>query len=409
MALPDVSRSRLAWWTLGAVLVGTLLFVAYSFVGTLVVAVFIYYATRPVYTRIARRVRPPSVAAALALVALALPLVLLVGYALAIAIREFEGVSANVDLGPLESTLGPYANVTATVDDPGALLNDPNVFEAVQGAADVGLSYAGFVGTGLLHLFVMFAVAFYLLRDGPRLGRWTTSRFGDDAGVLVRYGRAVDRDLYKVFSGNIFNAVFTAAIGAIVYSLLNFFAPVGAGIPYPALVGFLAGAASLVPVVGMKLVYVPVTVYLFGAAYLSGDPNYTIPAAFAVLSFVVVDTIPDLILRPYVSGRNLHVGLVMFAYIFGPLLFGWYGIFLGPMILVFVVHFARLVLPELVRGTEIRPFSVDPATMTDPAAGGSTVDVPEPVESVEPAGAGADGDGATAGDGSTTGGDATGG
>ena len=365
MPLPDVSRSRLAWWTLGALLAGTLLFVAYSFVGTFVVAVFIYYATRPLYPRIARRVRPPSLAAALALVTLALPLVLLVGYAFAIAIREFQGASANVDFGPLESTLAPYANVTASVDDPGALLNDPNVLEAVQGAAEVGFSYAGFVGTGLLHLFVMFAVAFYLLRDGPRLGRWTTSRFGDDAGVLVRYGTAVDRDLYKVFSGNIFNAVFTAAIGAIVYSLLDFFASVGGGIPYPALVGVLAGAASLVPVVGMKLVYVPVTVYLFGTAYLSADPNYTLPIAFAALSFVVVDTIPDLILRPYVSGRNLHVGLVMFAYIFGPLLFGWYGIFLGPMLLVFVVHFTRLILPELISGTEIRPFSVDPATMTE--------------------------------------------
>jgi predicted PurR-regulated permease PerM len=99
--------------------------------------------------------------------------------------------------------------------------------------------------------------------------------------------------------------------------------------------------------------------------YLSADPNYTLPIAFAALSFVVVDTIPDLILRPYVSGRNLHVGLVMFAYIFGPLLFGWYGIFLGPMLLVFVVHFTRLVLPELISGTEIRPFSVDPATMTE--------------------------------------------
>jgi hypothetical protein len=37
----------------------------------------------------------------------------------------------------------------------------------------------------------------------------------------------------------------------------------------------------------------------------------------------------------------------MFAYILGTLLFGWYGLFLGPMVLVFVTHFLRVVVPEL--------------------------------------------------------------
>jgi len=360
MSLAGVERARLGWWALGAALAALLGFVAYSFIGTLVVALFIYYATRPVYNRLSKRVRPPSVAAALSLLVLALPVLLLVGYALAIGIQEFNKAAGSTDFGPLESALGPYRNMTTGVQDPSQLLNDPNLTDAVRTAFDTGLDYLGFVGTGLLHLFVMLAIAFYLLRDGPRLGRWVMNRFGDEAGVLDRYARAVDRDLYRVFSGNIFNAVFTAAIGAIVYSVLDFLAPVGTGIPYPALVGLLAGAASLVPVVGMKLVYVPVVGYLFGTAYLSPDPNYTIPIAFALLSFVVVDTIPDLVLRPYVSGRNLHVGLVMFAYIFGPLLFGWYGIFLGPLLLVLVVHFGRLVLPELVAGTELRPFAVDP-------------------------------------------------
>jgi hypothetical protein len=38
----------------------------------------------------------------------------------------------------------------------------------------------------------------------------------------------------------------------------------------------------------------------------------------------------------------------MFAYIFGPLLFGWYGLFLGPLLLVVITDFARVVVPDLV-------------------------------------------------------------
>jgi hypothetical protein len=55
--------------------------------------------------------------------------------------------------------------------------------------------------------------------------------------------------------------------------------------------------------------------------------------------------------------------MVMFAYILGPLLFGWYGIFLGPMILVLVMHFARIILPELLTREQVRPAAVDPGTL----------------------------------------------
>jgi predicted PurR-regulated permease PerM len=360
MELGEIDRSRAAWLLVGALFGLVVLYVAVTFVGTLVFALFIYYATRPVYQRVRRRVGQPSLAAALALVMLALPAILLLAYALAIGLQELRQFASDTDLGPYEEMLEPYIDVSTVVQDPSSLLNDPNLMGAVQESLGSALAYAGFIGNGLLHVFVMFAVAFYLLRDGPKLGRWFVERFGDDDGVLETYLREVDHDLYKVFFGNILNAVFTAAIGAIVYSTLAYFAPAQSSMPYPALLGLLTGAASLIPVVGMKLVYVPVTAYLFGAEVLSADPVWWFPVAFAALSFVIVDVIPDLILRPYVSGRDLHVGLVMFAYILGPLVWGWYGIFLGPLVLVFVVHFARLVLPELTRGGPVRPYQVDP-------------------------------------------------
>ncbi|MFB6172268.1 MAG: AI-2E family transporter [Haloarculaceae archaeon] len=367
MGLLDVERARLGWWAIGGFLAATLLFVLYSFVGTFVFGIFIYYATRPVYRRIRRRVTSRSLAAALALFALALPALVLLLYAVAIGLQELGHFANTADLGPLESVIRPYLDLSSIVRDPSDLLQNPSVRTTLQSALSSVLDSLGFVGTGLLHVFVMFALAFYLLRDGPRLSRWVRARFGDDRDVLTAYGRAVDRDLSKVFSGNILNAVMTGAIGAISYSVLDVFAPAGsAGIPYAALVGLLAGVASLVPVVGMKLVYVPVAAYLFAAAYISGgDAQLWFPATFVVVSFVVVDTIPDLVLRPYVSGRNLHVGMVMFAYIFGPLLFGWYGIFLGPVVLVFMVHFARIVLPELLAGRPIQPYVVDPTHLTD--------------------------------------------
>jgi predicted PurR-regulated permease PerM len=364
----DANRARAGWWALGGVLGFALLFVLYSFTGTFVFGVFIYYATRPVYNRLRRRLGNKTLAAALSLFVLALPVVVLLAYATAIALQEFSRFASNADLGPYEAMLAPYLDVSAIIQDPAELLSDPSLQAALEPTLRGVLDSVGFVGTGLLHLFVMLALAFYLLRDGPRLSRWTIARFGDDRDVLTSYARAVDRNLYSVFSGNILNAIVTGAIGAISYSVLNFFAPAGGSIPYAALVGLIAGAASLIPVVGMKLVYFPVGAYLFGRGFLA-DGALWFPTVFVVVSFVIVDTIPDLVLRPYVSGRNLHVGSVMFAYIFGPLLFGWYGIFLGPVVLVLVVHFARIVLPELIEGRPIEPYVVDPVYLPDTTPG----------------------------------------
>jgi predicted PurR-regulated permease PerM len=253
-------------------------------------------------------------------------------------------------------------NVSGIVENPADILQQDGGVEVIRETAVAALGYLGFIGNGLLHLFVMFALAFYLLRDGPRLSRWLL-RFGDEQGVLRAYARAVDTDLKHIFFGNILNAIMTGAIGAISFSLLNYVAPAGLTIPYPALTGLLAGAASLIPVVGMKLVYVPLVGYLGFEAVLSGS-GYSFVFLFFAVSFVIVDSVPDFVLRPYVSGRNLHVGLVMFAYILGPLLFGWYGIFLGPILLVFVVHFGRIVLPELLANEQIRPVAVDPGALT---------------------------------------------
>ncbi|WP_135824404.1 AI-2E family transporter [Halorussus ruber] len=359
-----IDRARLGWWLVGLALGAAVLFVVYSFIGTFVFGIFLYYATRPVYKRLRRRMRPPSLAAATALVALALPVLLLMAYTGAIALQEFNNIATRTDINGLQTTIQPYLDVSTVAQRPGELLSNPDpalVSEIGQSA----LQYLGFIGNAVLHLFVMIAIAFYLLRDDHRLSRFVRRQFSDEGGVIEAYGRAVDRDFNSIFFGNILNALLTGTIGAAAYNTMNLFAP-GVAIPYPTLVGLLTGAASLIPIVGMKLVYFPISAYLGLETALASPALLWFPMLFFAVSLVVVDTIPDLVLRPYVSGRNLHVGLVMLAYIFGPLLFGWYGIFLGPMILVLVVHFVRIVLPELVAGEPIRPWAVDPTYLFEP-------------------------------------------
>jgi predicted PurR-regulated permease PerM len=371
MDWPD-SRGRAGWWLAAVLVAVVVVWVLFSYVGTFILGLFLYYVTRPAYRRLRRYVRP-NVAAATSLLALAVPVLLLVAYTLAVAAQELDQLRRTVELGPLADRLEPYADISTVVQDPQTLLQNPDVLSAGQSLAEGALGYVPLVGSGVIHLFLALALAFYLLRDGPKLGQWLRSVFADQAGLVDTYAEAVDTDLASVYFGNILNAIFIAVVAVVAYTVLNVFAPAD-GIPYPALVALLAGAASLIPVVGMKIVYVPMSVGLFARSFVGGEPLW-FPAAFVVVTVVFVDVVPDLVLRPYVSGRNLHVGLVMIAYILGPLLFGWYGLFLGPFLLVVVYHFMRLVVPVLVDRGAVTP--AEPATeppnpdQTDESADGA--------------------------------------
>ena len=368
MSVLEMGRSRLSWWVVGLALGAALAYIVYSFIGTFVFGLFLYYATRPIYRRIKKRIRPPSLAAAIALFVLALPALALITYTGAVAVSELVRLTNQgvFDLSRYPISADQLERLTdferLLTFDPASLTfaQVQQVVSSIGSASNV----LAFVGVGLVHLFAMIALAFYLLRDDAKLSRWLNSRIADDRGVMEAFLGGADRDFTNIFFGNILNAVLTGTIGVIAYSILNLVAPSGVAIPAAALIGLLAGVASLIPVVGMKLVYVPVAIYLGVTSYLFDPATLWFTAVFVAVSFVIVDTIPDLVLRPYVSGRNLHVGAVMIAYTLGPLLFGWYGIFLGPIVLVLIVNFARHVLPVLIAREPLVPYTVDPGVVT---------------------------------------------
>jgi len=361
----DVDWSRAGWIALGVVLVGGIALIVHAFVGTFVFGLFIYYATRRLHRRIRNHVGQRSLAAGLSILGLALPAIALVLYAVAIGLQELNQFASRADFGPYLDYVRPYLQVSKLVERPEAVLSNPGSVEGIRTAVESFLGSIGVIGTGLIHLFVMFALAFYLLRDGHRFATWG-KEYRSEYTVLVSYIEAVDESLDKVFYGNILNAAVTGTLGAFAYSILNLTAPASVRIPYPALTGLLAGVASLIPLVGMKLVYVPIAIYLAFLSFTTGT-GWAFLLFFVVVSLVIVDAIPDFLVRPYVSGGDLHVGSLMLAYILGPLLFGWYGIFLGPILLVLFTHFIRLVLPELLAHQPIEPSALDLSVATGDA------------------------------------------
>jgi predicted PurR-regulated permease PerM len=377
-------RERLAWWLVAAALAIAVGYVVASFLGTFLLGLFVYYATRPIYRRLLGRIGQRTLTAAIALLGLALPGLLLLGYTVVVSVREL-GSLAGVGLTEFEGLLGTELNLSRLLDPqqlfgllqttPQQLQADLQQFAAERGAETAReilssvLAVLGVLASAALGIVITLVVAFYLLRDDHRLARWFRTEVAGPDSPTVAFARAVDDDLETVYFGNILTAFVIGVVGAISYNLLDLVAPAAVSVPSPTLLGLLTGLASLVPVVGMKLVYVPLGVVLAAVAAVTDPALLWFPALFLLVAFVVVDSIPELLLRPYVSGRDLHTGLVVLAYVLGPVLFGWYGLFLGPLLLVLVVHFVRVIVPELVERGE---FDVGADTPTSGVFGDSS-------------------------------------
>lgn len=353
----DFQRARVVLWVVAGILLAVLGYVTWRYAGTVVLGLFVYYVTRPVFERIDSRIPSRTLAVAVAISTVTLPVLVLVAWTVTVAIQELATLAQSTAFEQVGVVVEPYLDLTQVrrqfEEVVRIVLADPDRIRnldvsPLSGLLEAVLDSVALLANVGLHLFIVLVITFYLLRDGERIVAWARRTFLDDDGVLLQFFVAVDRDLKNVYFGNILNALFTGLLGATVYSLTNLVAPAVVPIPKPVLLGLLTGAASLVPVIGMKLVWVPVALFMFADSLLTDPETAWFPTLFALVSVIVVDYIPDQLLRPYVSGRTLHVGAVMLAYILGPLLFGWYGIFLGPLVLVVVFEFARVVFPWLV-------------------------------------------------------------
>jgi len=395
LALLEVERGRIALWVVAFALTVVFAYLVWRYVGTVVLGVFAYYVSRPVFSRFVHpRIESRTVAVAVTLFTVGLPVLALVGWTVVVAVRAFSDVLDSELSEQLTALLEPYANLDSLLSDVSgtvaAILEDPmRIADPALGAGlgdgiGIVVSTVGQLFTVLVHGFVVLIITFYLLRDDYRVAAWARGTFVEQGGVLDAYFTAVDRDLKNVYFGNILNALLTGFLAVATFVALNLVSPPSSTIPEPLLLGLLVGVASLIPVIGIKLVTIPLAAYLFGLAALSGPADLWFPVTFLVVSFVVVDYVPDQLLRPYVSGRTLHVGAVMLAYTLGPFLFGWYGIFLGPFVLVVLYEFARIVVPWLFHpdGDDASPelAGTDEATASaeDSPHGGSTPGADEP-------------------------------
>ena len=309
------------------------LYLASPFLPAILGAAVLAVVFAPLFARIERTARRPSLAAAV-VVMLAIVLVLIPAIVVATAAtRELRDLYGQLNarsnagggwLSMIESFVTPALDWTAAHTGIAAEELRAALVDRLTQAGGALLRSTTAVAAGLTEAIVQIVVAvmtlFFLLRDGPGILGQLRSHSPLPAGqtdeLLSHSAAAVVANIYGVLAV----AAAQGLLAGIGFWLVD--------LPSPVLWGLVTALFSMVPLVGSGVVWVPAVILLAaGGAWTRALILLAWSAGLVAMA--------DNFVRPWIIGQRTNSSplLVFFALLGGAKLFGLAGLFIGPVAL----------------------------------------------------------------------------
>ena len=201
-----------------------------------------------------------------------------------------------------------------------------------------GASVLSGVARFIIDALITFVVVFFLFRDGAQ---WAYR-----AGTILPLSPLQVSRLYRNISDTIIANVYGILSVGVAQGLLVGIAMSIVGMDSALLLGLATGFASVIPVVGSALIWVPVAIYLLVTTSIW-------KGLFLLAWGIVVVSSVDNIIRPWVVGGRVELHpLVLLFFIFGGVeAFGFLGLFLGPVVASVLAALFDILREELKEGT----------------------------------------------------------
>lgn len=190
------------------------------------------------------------------------------------------------------------------------------------------VSHIGTAFTSILAILLQFLIflmaLYYFLKEGAQIEKAIVKRSpikDEEASSILQ---KLSRTITSVVKGSLAIACIQGTLAGIGYMLF--------GLPNPALWGVSTAVAALIPGVGTTLIIVPSIIYLVVVGNTVGA------LCLSLWGFLLVGLI-DNFLAPRLMGKGaqLHPLIILLSVLGGVGLFGPAGIFLGPLVVSFML------------------------------------------------------------------------
>ena len=225
------------------------------------------------------------------------------------------------------------------------VLSDENIKGVSQKIANSVPKILSITTNLITNLLLMFFVLYYMLIHGERmesalnnmipLKKKNLSMLGTETKVMIK-ANAIGIPLLAIIQG---------LVGLIGYWFF--------GIKEFGLWGFITGVCSVIPIVGTGMVWVPLTVYLFGTGQSWQG------FGLGLYSLIVLSNI-DYIARITVLRKigDVHPLITIFGVIIGLNMFGFLGLIFGPLLISYFILLVKIYRNEFA-ATDITPLHTE--------------------------------------------------
>ena len=308
------------------VVLGTILFVEFiPFLGGILGACTIYILVRKqmLYLTEKKHLRRSFVA-----VILLLETILCFLIPLSLAVWLFINKLQNFNLDPTQLVKSAEHIANLIEQRTGYdVLDTSNIMSAVSILPKIGQVLMGGISAFAINVAVLVLILYFMLIGGAKMEKYVYSilPFSDENKKNVL------NEINMIVTSNAIGIPLLAIIQGLI-ALLGYWI---FDVPSPFLFGFLTCFATIIPVVGTALVWLPLALYMT----LTGDwVNAAGLTAYALIIITNVDNLIRFILQKKMA--DTHPLITIFGVIIGLSLFGFMGIIFGPLLIsIFILCF----------------------------------------------------------------------
>ena len=304
----------------------------------LLLAILLAYLLSPLQRRLRGRVGS-RVSAGLLIVGSFLAVIVPLGVLLGVAVSQASSILAAIergefDVGAIESRLSERTGIPMDIGrilsegslDPSTLLGGSDgggatvLFDSASRVLGNVVSVLGSLSDIAIGITVLLFVLYYLLADGPALAAWLRSVSPVREATIDRLYERSDRLMWAVVFGNLLVAIVQGVLLGIGFAAL--------GVPNAIFWTIATTILALLPLIGASVVWIPATGY-----FVFVDRPVIAVALFGYGALVV--SLSDNYLRPMIGGHEarLNPGLFVVGLFGGLTVFGFMGLFFGPVVL----------------------------------------------------------------------------
>ncbi|MGN6266314.1 MAG: AI-2E family transporter [Ginsengibacter sp.] len=181
----------------------------------------------------------------------------------------------------------------------------------------------------ITNLLLMFFVLYYMLIHGRTMDKYLEEMMplknknreilSVETDIMIR-ANAIGIPLLAVIQGLV------AALGYFIF-----------GIKDVAVWGFLTGVASLIPIVGTGVIWVPLTIYLFASGHTWQGFGLGI---YSLAILTNIDYVARITLLRKIG--NVHPLITIFGIIVGVGMFGFLGLVFGPLLISYFIVLVKI-------------------------------------------------------------------